>query len=776
MRRAAILAAVFAAVFAAVLPAFSEASAGTLRAGVAEGYLRVPVGAPLGGYLRPPILGDVAFGDDPTGELFDFFPYGVADDGTPLQPVPDELRALHSPYATYFPPSRGYYDSLITKAVALTDGEDWIVLVKNDLIGMLDEVVVAVRERVSAETGVDLGAGLILSGTHTHDGPGALANHSTRYFWFAMDAYQPELFARLVDDIARVVIDAVEKATVPAGFGYATGLEAEGEGGQPRLNSFRRTRDIYTVDRADAQHLLRRRIGVLRIDQVGTDGASVRPLAVVFNYPAHGIAFDVENMFFSGDVLGSAERELEATFDEPVVAMLVQSTGGDVSPRADGGPTLQRIERFGKLLAPQVRAVYDSITALDPSPDLEAVSQRVILDRERLGYEGNEFPYPWGGAQCNAQRELLPEGCLPGTPPDAHDLADNGVGENGSFLPTDTIVGAARIGSAVLLVQPGEPLAEYGLRLLEASPFGYDNTFVWGYSNDHVGYILPDFQEDWLLGGTEGTTTFWGWKQGGRLLDANVALMDALQNDTAPPANEVEAAYVSYPTVRPPAIPSIRPGRSIVEPASIERFETTSFSFEGGDPVLDLPRVVMERRNENGDFEPVRLPNGKLLDRFFEMHLEYALSSAAHQWTVHFEAPKDWPAGEYRFAVTGTAGIGEVLESGYELASASFEVRPSPTLRLSPQFLEAGESLVTLAYTPRPENYRLIDPLVASSVPAPVREGKVTFRGDGGTVIVDDDPVIEERDGRLVAVYGAVLPAGETFEAAGEDRFGNTSM
>ena len=33
-----------------------------------------------------------------------------------------------------------------------------------------------------------------------------------------------------------------------------------------------------------------------------------------------------------------------------------------------------------------------------------------------------------------------------------------------------------------------------GLRLLEASPFPREHSFIWGYSQDHVGYILPDLK------------------------------------------------------------------------------------------------------------------------------------------------------------------------------------------------------------------------------------------------------------------------------------------
>lgn len=746
-------------------PSFAGAGEAPLQAGAASGLIRVPVGAPLGGYLRPPVGGEYV-GPDPQGEMMDNLP-GVSGDGTPEVPLPDEARKFSSPYTTYSPPSRGYYDALTAKAVVLDDGNDVAVLLKTDLIGALDEVAVAVAEQVKQRTGVDIFEGLVLSASHTHGGPGAVANDSVRYFWLAMDAYQPELFDRLVGDLVNVVVDALDNR-VPARFGFATGQESRDNA----LNSFRRSRSPWTPERVALQDLLRRRIGVLQIDEVDAQGNPVKPLAVVTNYAAHGIVFGVENLYFSGDALGAVEREIEASFDQPMVAMFVQSTGGDVSPRADGKPSLQRVERFGKLLAPQVLDIAKGIDNFDTQPDIAAASQRIALNRQTLGYSEGEYPYEYGAVQCNAE-EPFKERCLPAPPPGEHDLADNGVAENDSFVPLDTRVTALRIGEAALLAQPGEPLAEYGLQLLEASPFGADNTFIWGYSQDHIGYLLPDSKEDWLLGGTEGTTTFWGWKLGARLVDVNLDLMAALAGAAPAPADELEVDYTSRPYVPVAATLSARPGRAVTKPAAIERFATTTFTFEGGDPVIDLPTVTVERLVGKDKWLAMRRSNGEIINTPYETHLAYRLVSGAHQWTVTFEAPKDWKAGTFRFSIEGVAATAGGT-TPYALSSAPFEVAPSPSLEIS-EVVRSGDVVeATLAYTPRPDNYRLLDAEVPSDRPAPVRQGAVTFVTADGATITDDQPDIEIRDGLAVAVYRASL-AGDGITATGEDAWGNTS-
>ncbi len=736
-----------------------------LLAGAAEGPIRFPVGAPLGGYLRPPVGGEF-FGSQTPDHVTDLSA-GTADDGTPLVRPPDETRAAHSPYATYSPPTRGYHDALVTKAVVLDDGTDIVTIVKNDLIGMIDELAVGVATEVEARTGIDIADGLVMTATHTHDGPGAVANDAVRYFWMAMDTYQPELVGGVVSDIADVVVEALD-ARVPARFGYTTGQESR----ENSLNSFRRSRSPWTPERVAQQEALRRRIGVLRVDEVDDQGNAVRPLAVVMNYAAHGIVFDVENLYFSGDALGGAERALEASFDEPVVAMYVQAATGDVSPRADGAPKLQRIERFGELLAGQVRDLYDGITDFAAAPDLEAVSQRIALNRETLGYADGEYPYEWGAVQCN--NDGLEEQCLPATPPGASDLADNGHAENDSFVPLDTRVTAVRIGDLAILAQPGEPLTEYGLQLLEASPFGYDDTMVFGYSQDHVGYILPDSKEDWLLGGTEGTTTFWGWKLGGRLLRANEELMAALAGTAPAPADELEVLYTTRAFVPQVPTPSARPGRAVVQPADIERFDTTVFRFEGGDPVHDLPTVRVERRAGKSDvWQPLRVRGGRVMDLPFEYELHYDLLDGVHTWSVFYEPAKDARAGEFRFVVAGVAGP---LDEPYELTSEPSPSAPSPSLQSSPSVARAGGMVeAVVAYTPRPDNKRLIDAEVPSDVPAPVRAGEVVFTFADGTERVATAPTIETRDGRLVAVYRVTAPGSELPTAVtATDAYGNT--
>ena len=749
-----------------------------LKAGTAQGPLPIPVGTPLGGYLRPPIGGEYvpaleAFGEaDPMPffeELLDFVPTHQDHDGVPIAPVPDEARTAHSPYANLSPPTHGYYDSLITKAIALENDGNHIVMVKMDFIGMIDEFVVDVEAEVESRTGIALGDGLIMSGTHTHDGPGALLNHSMRALWVAMDVFQPELYDRVISSVADVV-EAALADMKPARFGYASGVDTTGS------NKYRRNHDAYLAEDAAVRSSpakrdeLRKRIGVMRLDELNpSTGDVVGPMAMVVNYSAHGIAFDVENLFFSGDVMGSVEREVAQQFDQPVMVMSVQSAGGDVSPSIDRDMKLQGIEKFGKKLAPVIKTIFDDVNNFTASPTLKAVSKRIVLSQETLGYSNDEYPYPWGAFQCGTA-EQLPGACLAMPAPDPDDLADNGVAENKAWGPGDTRLAAAQIGDLVLLAQPGEALTEYGVRLLndmEDRGLNRNDVFIWGTSQDHIGYLLPAVKADWERGGTEGTTTFWGWKLATRLRTVYGELASALAGGLAP-ENEFEVAYTNWPAVPAVAKPSARPGRVITQAEDIQRFETTTFSWEGGDPVIDFPRVVMERL-DGEDWVPALRGNGDEVEGLFEMHLEYQYSTAAHQWIVTFEAPLDWPAGMYRIAASGTAL--QLGEAPYLAVSNSFQVSPATNLLVTAAE-ETGETRATFSYHAKPDNYRVIDAESKVTQLQPVRTGVLIFTDINGVEASDETVDITVEGQRIVANYAVDLTS--VVSIRGVDQWGNS--
>jgi hypothetical protein len=398
------------------------------------------------------------------------------------------------------------------------------------------------------------------------------------------------------------------------------------------------------------------------------------------------------------------------------------------------------------------------------------VSQRIILNRETLGYGDDEYPYPFGAFQCGSN-ENAPEAGLARPAPAANDLADNGVAENPAWGPGDTRITAAQIGDLVLLAQPGETLTELGVRLLndmENKGYERENVFIWGTSQDHVGYLFPAVKADWELGGTEGGMTFWGWKLATRLRTAYGELADALAGSVAP-ENEFEVNYTQWPVVPTAAKSSAQPARLITPVEDIQRFETTTFSWEGGDPVVDFPRVAMERKDETGKWVPATRSNGEGVAGFFEMHLEYQYATAAHQWIVTFEAPLDWPAATYRIAVKGIAFQGENIP--YTVNSKGFYVSPATNLLITATE-NAGTTQATFSYLAKPKNYRVIDVQSKVDQLQPVRTGKLTFVNAAGDQASDNEESIIQNGDRIIADYSANLTG--VVLITGVDQWGNT--
>jgi len=63
--------------------------------------------------------------------------------------------------------------------------------------------------------------------------------------------------------------------------------------------------------------------------------------------------------------------------------------------------------------------------------------------------------------------------------------------------------------NVVMVTMPGEALLELGWQIRnDTLNLGYDQTFLLGYSNNHMGYFATPNEYD--IGGYESQLTFWG--------------------------------------------------------------------------------------------------------------------------------------------------------------------------------------------------------------------------------------------------------------------------
>ena len=95
----------------------------------------------------------------------------------------------------------GMHDRLYTRALALSDGEQTVILIANDLLAITNHLYEAVFEKISSQVPIRPES-LMIAASHTHSGPGAIA----KKFWegFAAGPFDPQLFETLTQKTAQM--------------------------------------------------------------------------------------------------------------------------------------------------------------------------------------------------------------------------------------------------------------------------------------------------------------------------------------------------------------------------------------------------------------------------------------------------------------------------------------------------------------------------------------------------------------------------------------------
>jgi hypothetical protein len=286
-------------------------------------------------------------------------------------------------------------------------------------------------------------------------------------------------------------------------------------------------------------------------------------------------------------------------------------------------------------------------------------------------------------------------------------------------VPFTTLGGGTETDRFVAGFFPGEVNTLLGRMFQKriADEQGVENAFVVGEAMDHEGYVLS--VEDWMRGGYESSINLWGPLQGEYTLERMLELTSLLGNEFAEdPASpdHVDQEYPEWPLEV--AVPDLAPGCGTVPDTVYEYLWTRDgwqpdqpqpdaqvrrvadvahFVFLGGDPVIDLPTIVlqMEQTPGSGDFADVLLPNGAPLDdRGYDMIVSYSPDPLVelydeedrhHYWLVEWQAVTDrpsldhmagMPAGNYRFVARGLCT--DVADTEFPFGGVPYEVLSDP--------------------------------------------------------------------------------------------------
>jgi neutral ceramidase len=227
--------------------------------------------------------------------------------------ITPDARSIPRPYTSI-------HDPLYARAIYLESGDGRAILLNADVGGIASEITDKAAAEISRGLNVPL-ANILISATHDHNAifggprrtdPGASSRENSG----STDAFVTELESGLVQ-AARQAHDRMR----PARIGYGTGslylnVNRDAIDEQSRLWSQEPNLD-YPSDKT---------LAVIKIESQGGE-----LIAVYMNYAMHANSLFLEGMI-SGDFPGEAERYIEHTYDDKVVALWTSGAAGDQNP------------------------------------------------------------------------------------------------------------------------------------------------------------------------------------------------------------------------------------------------------------------------------------------------------------------------------------------------------------------------------------------------------------------------------------------------------------
>jgi hypothetical protein len=364
-------------------------------------------------------------------------------------------------------PSEGVLRDIYVKALALEAEQGKpAVIVTADLLGFPREISDAVAVRCEQQFGLKRDR-LVLNASHTHSAPVA---HRNAFPVFNLDAQQWQVVDRystfLVEKTVGVIGAAIQDlgpATLKFGQGFA-GIAVNRRRAYP--------------DSRDRPGPVDHDVPVMTIHK--PDG-SLR--AVLVGYACHATVLNIYQI--SGDWPGFAQEEIEKAHPG-AMALFVQGAGADSNPLPRRSVELARL--YGQVLAAAVDDVLKSQMKPVDGPLRTAFEMVQIPYRDSLAREEVLARYPPPRRRFDIVENFGAFDALLKLPRQRNarwlDIVDRG-GKLPDHYPYGVEVWQFG-GSLKFIALSGEVVVDYALRL--KGQYGWDNTWVAGYSNDVFGY------------------------------------------------------------------------------------------------------------------------------------------------------------------------------------------------------------------------------------------------------------------------------------------------
>lgn len=405
--------------------------------------------------------------------------------------------------------STGVHDRLEAAALYLRSGPDEAMFIANDLIYVGRELAWEVRRRISAKTGVPLGA-IAVTATHTHSGPVTMNFLSNR-----SDPVVPKADPAYLARLAEAMVEAGCAAVRGAGPSEAGLVVANGRG-----------------------------VGTNRHDPAGPADPSVpvllvrsradrRVIGCMIAYAMHTTVLHEDSTLISGDFPHFTRQYLRAQGLVPASCPVLYHNGasGNQSPRhVTKGNTFAEAQRLGEMLGAAIAGVLPGVVYRDVLP--------IRTRRRQVPLQVRAFP-PVDLALEQAararerftrlQRENAPRAAVRTAECDwfgaeetavlARAAADGALAAAAaSSSPAEIQV--AELGPWKFVFWPGEFFVEYALEVKARSP----ETFVITMANgDLQGYIVTPAAA--AAGVYEASNAIFSPENGRLVVEATLALL-----------------------------------------------------------------------------------------------------------------------------------------------------------------------------------------------------------------------------------------------------------
>jgi len=398
----------------------------------------------------------------------------------------------------YFKPryAEGVLDELEINCLALACGDDKIALMTIDNCGVATNVADAIRDNITAVTGLPREA-IFFHSTHTHTGPAVLADTTDPLEL----EYQKTLIHKAADAVQMALAD-LKPARMGFGIGQAPNI-AFVRRYRMKDGSVKTNPGVNNPDIVGPIGDVDERVNVVRFDREGAD------TLVLMNFGNHPDT--VGGCKISADWPGFARRNLEQAIpgtkgiffngaQGDVNHVNVHPKGGDLNDMFNDFDDVTRgyghARHLGRVVAGAVMQVYDKVQYVDV--DRLAYAQRVVHVPANLP-KPEDLPqaYRFKELHENGHDDQIPYTGMMLTTVVAEALRMVRL-EHGPDSFTMPLSGIA-IGNLVMIGLPGEPFTGIGRGLKKAE--GWDLVMPTCNTNAKEGYF--PMQDSYDEGGYE---------------------------------------------------------------------------------------------------------------------------------------------------------------------------------------------------------------------------------------------------------------------------------